>query len=401
MPRAFPVGQFRVEQAVDGVDLAGRGPAGELVDARLGDEQLAGLLVEPFVRLRARRLPPCTPASPADAMSYSPGSGLSSSYSIPATPSASLAASSAAPARSAPPVDSRMESIALTAFAHPDSLSTRLRVCSASLRVCLSCRSSHCRNGSGNASRTRLSGQDAGLLHSSANCMDGSSLLVLAWPYARGWVARCLPDESRTSTSSARRPTTGSLPAFARSAEQRCRPSSVTTPYRSAFICRHAADVETLPGQRQQRRTVLGERATFLRVLAAVRFRGQFQAPVRQPGVKVLQAPYARPGHEQLAPHHTRPWTPPRPSHDRNTGCPTSNRTRNAPGRPGTGAVGRGSRSPCPLWPMPAALSNTIRSGTPPSHSNRLRNARHVHSAFSPGINYTRPTFEYGKSSTK
>ncbi len=157
-------------------------------------------------------------------MSYSPGSGLSSSHSIPATPSASLAASSAAPARSAPPVDSRMESIASTAFAHPDSLSTRLRVCSASLRVCLSCRSSHSRNGSGNASHTRMLGQDAGLLHSSANCMDGSSLFVLAWPYARGWVARCLPDESRTSTSSARRPTTGSLPAFARSAEQRCRP---------------------------------------------------------------------------------------------------------------------------------------------------------------------------------
>ena len=217
--RAFPVGQFRVEQAVDGVDLAGRGPAGELVDARLGDEQLAGLLVEPFVRLRARRPPPCTPASPTDAMSYSPGAGLSSSYSMPATPSASLAASSVTPARSVPPVDSRMESIASTALAHPDSLSTRLRVCSASLRVCLSCRSSHCRNGSGSASRTRLLVQDAGLLHSSASCMDGSSLLVLAWPYARGWVARCPPDESRTSTSSARRPTITSLPAFARSAE--------------------------------------------------------------------------------------------------------------------------------------------------------------------------------------
>ena len=198
LDKTHPVRRFRVGQAVDGVDLAGRGPAGEFVDARLGDEQLAGLPVEPFVRLRARRPPPCTPASPADAMSYSPGSGLSSSYSMPVTPSASLAASSVTPARSAPPVDSRMESIASTALAHPDSLSTRLRVCSASLRVCLSCRSSHCRNGSGSASRTRLLGQDAGLLHSSANCMDGSSLFVPAWPYARGWVARCLPDESRT-----------------------------------------------------------------------------------------------------------------------------------------------------------------------------------------------------------
>ena len=63
MLRAFPVRQFRVEQAVDGVDLAGRGPAGEFVDARLGDEQLAGLLVEPssvfvfIARLPARRRP--------------------------------------------------------------------------------------------------------------------------------------------------------------------------------------------------------------------------------------------------------------------------------------------------------------------------------------------------------
>ena len=128
MLRAFPVRQFRVEQAVDGVDLAGRGPAGEFVDARLGDEQLAGLLVEPFVRLRVPRPPSCTPTSAVNAMSYSLRSGLSSSYSIPATPSASLAASSVTPARSAPPVDSRMESIASTAFAHPDSLSTRLRV---------------------------------------------------------------------------------------------------------------------------------------------------------------------------------------------------------------------------------------------------------------------------------
>ncbi len=273
MLRAFPVRQFRVEQAVDGVDLAGRGPAGEFVDARLGDEQLAGLLVEPFVRLRARRPPPCAPASPVNAMSYSPGTGLSSSYSIPATPSASLAASSAAPARSAPPIDSRMESIASTAFAHPDSLSTRLRVCSASLRVCLSCRSSHCRNGSGNASRTRLSGQDAGLLHSSANRMDGSSLFVPAWPYARGWVARCLPDESRTPGHE-RAEAHDHLSARVRPGGTAMPSPGAATPYRSAFICRHAADVETLPGQRQQRRTVLGEQATFLRVLAAVRFRG-------------------------------------------------------------------------------------------------------------------------------
>ncbi len=222
MLRAFPVRQFRVEQAVDGVDLAGRGPAGEFVDARLGDEQLAGLLVEPCPS-------PCS--SPAflhadvrgERDSYSPRSGLSSSHE-PATPSASLAASSVTPARSAPPVDSRMESIASTAFAHPDSLSTRLRVCSASLRVCLSCRSSHSRNGSGNASRTRLLGEDAGLSHSSANCMDGSSLFVLAWPYARGarqMLARRVED---LDLERAEGPTITPLPAFARSAEQRCRP---------------------------------------------------------------------------------------------------------------------------------------------------------------------------------
>ena len=178
---------------------------------------------------------------------------------------------------------------------------------------------------------------------------------------ARGWVARCLPDESRTPGLE-RAEAHDRLSARVRPVRGTAMPSpGAATPYRSAFICRHAADVETLPGQRRQRRTVLGEQATFLRVLAAVRFRGQLQAPVRQPGAEVLQAPYARPGHEQLAPHHTRPWTPPRPSHDRNTGCPTSNRTRNAPGRPGTGTAGRGSRSPYPLWPTPAALSNTIR----------------------------------------
>lgn len=158
--------------------------------------------------------------------------------------------------------------------------------------------------------------------------------------------------------------------------------------------------VETLPGQRQQRRTVLGEQATFLRVLAAVRFRGQPQAPVRQPGAEVLQAPHARPGHEQLAPHHA----------DLGlhrallmTGIRVAERTIEPVMRLEGLEQARQARlaPPYPLWPTPAALSNTIRSGTPPSHSNRLRNARHVHSAFSPGINCTRPTFEYGKSSTK
>lgn len=51
--------------------------------------------------------------------------------------------------------------------------------------------------------------------------------------------------------------------------------------------------------------------------------------------------------------------------------------------------------------PTPAALSNTIRSGMPLSHSNRFCSAWHVHSAFSPGMSWARPMFEYGKSSTK
>ena len=42
-----------------------------------------------------------------------------------------------------------------------------------------------------------------------------------------------------------------------------------------------------------------------------------------------------------------------------------------------------------------------MRSGTPPSHSNRFLKAWHVHSAFSPGISRLGPMFEYGKSNTK
>ena len=125
-----------------------------------------------------------------------------------------------------------------------------------------------------------------------------------AWPYARGWVARRLPDESRTPDleraeahdhlSARVRPVRGiTMPSPERG---HAVPAGLHMPPRD--------HVETLPGQRQQRRTVLGEQATFLRVLAAMRFRGQLQAPVRQPGVEVLQAPYARPGREQLAPRH-------------------------------------------------------------------------------------------------
>ena len=116
------------------------------------------------------------------------------------------------------------------------------------LRVCLSCRSSHSRNGSGNASRTRLLGQDAGLLHSSANCMDGSSLFVLAWPYARGWVARCLPDESRTPGLE-RAEAHDHPSARVRPVRGTAMPSpGAATPYRSAFICRHVTTSKRFPG---------------------------------------------------------------------------------------------------------------------------------------------------------
>jgi hypothetical protein len=50
---------------------------------------------------------------------------------------------------------------------------------------------------------------------------------------------------------------------------------------------------------------------------------------------------------------------------------------------------------------MPAALSYTIRRGSPPSHSRIFFNAWHVHSAFSPGVSWLTPMFEYGKSNTK
>ena len=143
-------------------------------------------------------------------MSYSLRSGRSSSYSTRSTPSASLAARSVTSALSTPPVDSSVASIASTALAQPDSLSTRLRVCNAPRLAVSSCRSSHSRNGSGSMSRTRLLRHAFGLLQSIASCMDGSSLLVLAWPYALGCAASRVPSASRISISRARRPTSTS-----------------------------------------------------------------------------------------------------------------------------------------------------------------------------------------------
>ena len=53
------------------------------------------------------------------------------------------------------------------------------------------------------------------------------------------------------------------------------------------------------------------------------------------------------------------------------------------------------------LRPTPAALSNTMRLGTPATCSNMLRSAWHTHSAFSPGNTWAMPTLEYGKVMTK
>ena len=62
--------------------------------------------------------------------------------------------------------------------------------------------------------------------------------------------------------------------------------------------------VEASAGQGQQGPAVLGEQDRLLLVLGVVGLPAEFQAPVREPGVEVLQVPHARPGHEQLAADH-------------------------------------------------------------------------------------------------
>lgn len=301
--RAFPVGQFRVEQPGHRLGLPRRGPSGEIVHRRFGYEQSPRLRVEPLVFPRGHH---CAPSASVvvNAMSYSLRSGLSSSYSTRSTPSASLAARSVTPALPTPPVDSSVASIASTAFAQPDSLSTRLRVCRAPRRSLSSCRSSHSRNGSGSMSRTRLLRHAFGLLQSIASCMDGSSLLVLAWPYALGCAASRVP------------PRVGGLYLEGAQADEhvaaRVRPvRGVAVPAverdHAVLVGPHALPrdhVETFPGQGKQGPAVLREQDGLLLVLGVVGFPAELQAPVGQPGVEVLQAPHARFGHEQLAADH-------------------------------------------------------------------------------------------------
>ena len=92
-------------------------------------------------------------------------------------------------------------------------------------------------------------GHAFGLSHGIANRMEGSSLLVPAWPYALGRTAGWVPSTSRISISRARRPTSTSRRAWDASVEQRCLPSSVTTPCLSALMRFHVTTSKRLDGR--------------------------------------------------------------------------------------------------------------------------------------------------------
>ena len=157
--------------------------------------------------------------------------------------------------------------------------------------------------------------------------------------------------------------------------------------------------VEALGGQGQQCAAVLREQADLLLVLGVVGFPAEFQASAREPGVEVLQVPHVRLGNEELAADH---------ADLRLDRALLVSGVRGAQGAVESVVrlerleqAGPADPAAGPACSTPAALSNTMRSGTPPSHSNRSSSAWHVHSAFSPGMSCARPMFEYGKSSTK
>ena len=126
----------------------------------------------------------------------------------------------------------------------------------------------------------------------------------------------------------------------------------------------------------------------------------QFEAPAGRPGAEPLDAPDRGSRHEQLAPHGDDPGL---------DGALLVARIR----------VAEREREPIVrlerleqagqthlLEPLLAAhargvVEHDALGGTPPSHPNGSLSAWHVHSAFSPGINWLGDTFEYGKSSTK
>lgn len=156
--------------------------------------------------------------------------------------------------------------------------------------------------------------------------------------------------------------------------------------------------VEACLRQRQQCFAVLGKQVRLATSLAVVVLVAQREAPFEQPDVERRHAPARSAPARTACGAPRRPGTPRRPSRGPRTRCRTRTRTRNAPGTTGTGASASPARTSCA--PRPRRHTDTIRGGTPPTHSKMSRSAWHAHSAFSPGISWLGPTFEYGKSST-
>ena len=207
------------------------------------------------------------------------------------------------------------------------------------------------------------------------------------------------PEASSSSTSNARSPTISSRPACSGPAAYRCLPSTVTIPYLSAFMRFHVTTSKRVSGSASSALRSPRGQVRLATSLAVVVLVAQREAPLEQPGVERRHAPARSAPARTVCGAPRRPGTPRRPSRGPRTRCRTRIRTRNAPGTTGTGASASPVRTSCA--PRPRRHTDTIRGGTPPSHSKMSRSAWHAHSAFSPGISWLGPTFEYGKSSTK
>ena len=188
---------------------------------------------------------PCTPTSAVDAMSYSLRSGLSSSYSIPATPSSGgreqCDTGAVTPAGRFEDGKHRLDRVRPPGF--PVSA---FEVCAPGACLCPADR--HSATGPATRHVPRLLGGTPGLVAQQRQ-LHGRVLAVRAGTAYRtpeDRSPRCLPDESGTSTSSAQSPRS---PLCPRSRSRNNVPSSsVTTPYQSAFIYRHVTTSKRFPG---------------------------------------------------------------------------------------------------------------------------------------------------------
>ena len=220
--------QFRVEQAVDPASTW-RGVAQPANSSMLALEMNSlRPLVEPS-SVSSCSSPAFlhTLTSAVNAMSYLPDPPVIAVFDIPATLLGEPGQRAVRHGAVRPAGRSEDGKYRLDRVRPPGFLSTRLRVCSASFAwsVCPADPAIP-GHGSGNASRTWLLGQDAGLLHSSANCMDGSCCSARAGSgrTPEDGSARCLPRRVEDPTSSARSPRSAPLPAFARSRNNDLRP---------------------------------------------------------------------------------------------------------------------------------------------------------------------------------